>query len=314
MSDELRRSGLALLMLLGGLALGYTARKTRLVPERWGKTLHLVNIIALQANVAWITMWGVTWEWNLIRLPVAGLILSMAATLLGLQLGRLHRFEGRDRATFALACGMSNLGTTGGLLVIRVLLNDQALRFGNVYLLYWSFFTFLFCFPLAKHYSSGTRTSFGRLVASSVGDVRTLPLVGLLVGLGLAAWGPPRPTVTEDIVLILVMVSGFAAMFAIGVTLHLRMVRHYIPAYFTQGGVKFLLSPLAAVALVALLRLQGLHAQVVLIDASMSQAFYSVMIANIFGLNVHLANSMFLINTLTFLLVVFPLLSLLLPG
>jgi predicted permease len=314
MDDGLQQSLLALAMLLGGLVLGYAARKTGLLAERRARPMHLVNIVAFQTNVAWLTMWGVVWHWDLIRLPIVGLILSLAMTMLGLVLGRLHRFEGRDRATFALCCGMSNLGTTGGLLVIYVILDLEAVKLGNVFLLYWSFYTFLFCFPLARHFGAETRVGVLRLIAGSVMDVRTLPLAAMLLGLGLGVWGPTQPAVCKSILPVLILVSGFLAMFAIGVTLHLSKVREFLHAYLTQAAVKFVLSPLVAAGLVLAFALHGPDAKVVLIDASMSQAFYSVMIANIFGLNVHLANSMFLVNTLTFLLVVFPVLSLVVPA
>jgi len=311
MQDELTRSGLALAMLLGGLACGYGCRRTGLLSERWGRPLHLVNIIVFQANICWLTMWGVSWERGLIRLPAAGLALSLALTLVGLAVGRLHRFERRDRGTFALACGMSNLGSTGGMLVVLVLLGDEALQRALVFLLYWSLFAFLFCFPLARHFGSETRIGLRRIVMSSVRDVRMLPLLGMIVGLVLSAAGPVRPRVVEPIVYVLVMASGFAAMFAIGVTLHLRMIRRFVPAYLSQAAIKFLAGPAVAGVLVLVLGITDpVNIVVVFVLGSMSQAFYSVMIANLFHLNLHLANSMFLVNTLTFLLIVFPLLTL----
>lgn len=311
MDGELQRSILAASMLLAGLATGYAGRKSGLLKERLGKPLHFLNIIAFQANICWLTMWGVTWRWGLIRLPIVGLVLSLLLTVVGFGLGRLHGFGRRDRATFALCCGMSNLGSTGGLLVIRVLISDEALQLGLVFLLYWSFYAFLFCFPLAKHFGGERAVRLRHLLASSVVDVRMLPLVGMFAGLALAGWGPPRPDAVRWIVYGLILASGFMAMFAIGVTLHLRRIREFVPAYLTQGAVKFLVAPALMFALAALVGLHGIPRRVVLVQASMSQAFYSVMIANLFGLNVHLANSMFLVNTLTFLVVVFPLLAVL---
>jgi len=313
MHGELMQPALAPGMLFGGLVCGYLARKTGLVAERWSRPLHLINILVFQANICWMTMWGVTWEWGLVRLPVAGLILSVALTLLGLAAGRVHRFDRRDRVTFALCCGMSNLGSTGGLLVIRVLVSHEAFEHGLVFLLYWTFFAFLFCFPLAKHYGSATRTPLRRLILGSLVDIRMLPLAGLIVGLALNGWGPAQPKpVVEPIVSVMLLCSGFAAMFAIGVALHLSKIREFVPVYLTQGVVKFIIGPAIAAGLVLVVGIADpMDVRVVLIQASLSQAFYSVMFANILGLNLHLANSMFLVNTIGFLVVVFPILTLL---
>jgi len=309
MNGDLLRVGLAPAMLLTGLVLGYGARKTGLLPERLGKSLHLANIIVFQANICWLTMWGVTWQSGFIRLPIVGLILSLALTFAGFGVARLHRFGRADRATFALGCGMSNLGSTGGMLVIRVLIDEAALQRALIFLLYWSVFAFLFCFPVARHYGGKARVRLGRLIAASVTDVRMLPLAGLLAGLALGAWGPPRPKVVGPIVFVLLAASGFAAMFAIGVTLHLRRIRDYVSVYVSQGVVKFVVGPAIMAVLAVVFGFAGVDVRVVMIQASMSQAFYSVMIANLFGLNVHMANSMFLVNTLAFLVLVFPILA-----
>jgi predicted permease len=298
-------------MLLCGMLFGYAARKTGLLKERWGRPLHTINVVVLQANICWLTLWAVEWRWDLVRLPITGLALSLTLTAVGYGAGRLHGLSRRDLGTFTLACGMSNLGSTGGMLVCRVVLGDEALRLGLVFLLYWTFFTFLICFPLAKHFGSDTRIALRRLLTSSVTDIRLLPLVGMMVGLVLGALAPGRPAVLEGVVYVMVLGSGFLAMFAIGVTLHLRQIRHYVGVYVSQGAIKFAVGPVCALGLIALFGfdLGSRTARVIVIMSCMSQAFYSVMIANLFGLNVHKANSMFLVNTLAFLVIVFPLLS-----
>ena len=178
---------LAPAMLLGGLLAGYSARRWGLVPERFSRTLHLVNILVFQANTSWLTMWGVSWRWEMIRLPALGLVLSVALTLVGLAAGRLHRFDRRDGVTFALCCGMSNLGSTGGLLVIRVLVSDEALQRGMIFLLYWSLFAFLFCFPLAKRLGGTSSGRARRFLGGALLDIRMLPLAGMFAGLALGS-------------------------------------------------------------------------------------------------------------------------------
>ena len=97
----------------------------------------------------------------------------------------------------------------------------------------------------------------------------------------------------------------------IGLNLHVSDIGKYVRLYLTQAGVKFVIAPLVALLMVSLFHLEAhdLPGKIVLTQAFMPAAIYSVLLSNIFGLNARLASAMFVVNTLVFLVIVLPLLA-----
>ncbi len=77
--------------------------------------------------------------------------------------------------------------------------------------------------------------------------------------------------------------------------------------------VKFCLAPLLFLVLLCVARyflpsLPQMAQQVVMVQSFMPAAIFSVVIANLFGLNARLASTLFLVNTVVFLVIILPVL------
>ncbi len=99
--------------------------------------------------------------------------------------------------------------------------------------------------------------------------------------------------------------------FVIGLTLHLSRLKHYVAECASLSAIKFIVSPIAAIGLIALVQAAGLHLDhlrinVMLVESAMPTAVFAVVAANLYGLNARLASLLFVVNTVVFLAVVLP--------
>ena len=98
-------------------------------------------------------------------------------------------------------------------------------------------------------------------------------------------------------------------MLSIGVTIRLSAIRKHVSEYFSVSLQKFLILPLLGLGLSYLFGLGDLSRKVVFILATMPAAINSIVIVNVFNLDRDLTNSLFLVTTALFVILLFPLLA-----
>ena len=292
--------------------IGYLARKLKLVSPSIGPIIMNWLIIGPATAISFLATWVVEIVPDLKWLPVVGFLISMIMLPPSIFLGKILRLKKRGLGSFVLTSAMSNMGYTGGGMVLFFLLGEQAYARSLVYLIYWNLFVFLVCFPLANHYSSGMYGGGIKGYLRSIIDIRCLPLVGLFTGLALNMAGSVRPETFNVVIKILVSSASFVSFFSIGVTLFFSTFGRYIKIVPVSMLAKFILSPLIGLGLLYLLGITGLSAKVVMVLVSCPVAVYSLMIANIFDLEKDLANCMFVVSTVIFFLGIVPVLAVIL--
>ncbi len=176
----------------------------------------------------------------------------------------------------------------------------------------WPFFAFLFCFPIARHYGeiaggAAGRTESGlrfalRTLWRSLTDLRSLPLYAASLGVVLNLVSGPPPEFVSELVnrwhlLHALMIIGIFLQFgSIGMTIKASR----IPVFWKQalGGamMKFILSPLLMLGAALAMGLSGMQLDVCILLAAMPTAVYSILMANLFGLNRDLANTTFILT------------------
>ena len=214
-----------------------------------------------------------------------------------------------SRGTYVFSVGLNNMGHTGGALICFALLGEEAFAQGVLIVMHWQFLIFLVCFPLAKRWSESHRPlSLRGELHASLRDPRLLPLVGLLVGLVVNACGARRPDALLPVNAVLLALTAATASFAVGITIRTEKFKDYGPLYVSQFVGKFVLMPGAVWLVSTAIGLHPLALKAVLIQASCPQAFYSVFLAHLFRLDHHQANSMFIVNSLLYLVLVLPVL------
>ncbi len=294
-----------ILLAMGG---GYLLRRLGLVRAASARPVMSAAIIGCDAPIAGLAIWHLAILEGVWKVPVAGGIVALAACLVGLALARWRRMTPADAAVFGLQGGMGNVGYTLGGSLCFALWGLQGLALEQMYCLMWPFVAFLFCFPLARHYgerASGARPGgpsglayAGRTLARSLTDARSLPLYTASLGLVLNLRGVAPPAAVErwHVIDVLMIVGIFAQFGGVGMTVRASRLPLYWKKATGTAAVKFLASPLLMVAAAAALGLTGTPLAVCLLLAAMPSALYSVLMANLFGLNRDLANATFILT------------------
>jgi len=295
-----------ILLAMGG---GYLLRRWGVVRAASARPVISAAIIGCDAPIAGLSLWLLTDLAGAWKVPVAGGLVGVAACLVGLALARWRRMAPADAAVFGLQGGMGNVGYTLGGSLCFALWGLQGLALEQMYCLMWPFFAFLFCFPLARHYGErarGERTEAGpsglayaaATLARSLTDVRSLPLYTATLGLVLNLRGVAPPAAIQrwhaiDVLMVVGILMQFGG---VGMTVRAsRLAVHWKKAT-GAAAVKFLVSPALMLLAAWALGLTGVPLAVCLLLAAMPSALYSVLMANLFGLNRDLANATFILT------------------
>ncbi|MCG3180007.1 MAG: hypothetical protein BIFFINMI_02361 [Phycisphaerae bacterium] len=312
----LSKPGLVVFMLtliVGSISMGYLGRRAGL-GERAARRMSYFVVMVPYTLIAFLAILGLRFHRQYIALPFIGFAIMGAGLGLGLLLARLMRMPDRQAGAFVLTCGASNLGFTMGGFVNYLLFGQQGLGLAAMYTIYWNFGMVLVLYPIARHFGHGGGQPLWRLVLNSFWDIRSLPLVGVAVGLTLNLTGHHLPAfVGEYHVLRWLIIGGVFVSFATtGLTLHFGGLGRHGGLFAAIGVAKFLFLPAVGAALVWLMAAMGWPlpspaGKVVLVQASTAVAIYAVLISNMFGLDDRLASIIFVINTTCYLLIVLPL-------
>jgi len=296
--------GCILLAMVGG----YGLRRLGAVRAASAKPVMSAAIIGCDGPIAGLALWHLEVLGGVWKVPVAGGLVGVAACLLGLALARWRRMAPADAAVFGLQGGMGNVGYTMGGSLCFALWGLQGLALEQMYCLMWPFFAFLFCFPLARHYGERARGTHlegpsglayaARTLGRSLTDLRSLPLYTASLGLVLNLRGVAPPAAVERWhVIDVLMVAGIFAQFgSVGMTVRGRRLPLFWKKAAGTAAVKFLASPLLMVGVAAALGLAGTPLWACLLLAAMPSALYSVLMANLFGLNRDLAGATFILT------------------
>jgi predicted permease len=165
-------------------------------------------------------------------------------------------------------------------------------------------------YPIAHMYADTTiiqKESLTRLMEVIKDPFFYVGVGSVLIGLFLNLSTLQRPQIYASINEILIPLTTFILLFSVGLTFKLSRVTKYIKECLLISLVKFLIVPATILIITLLLGYQhisdGLPLKVSIILSAMPVAFNSVIVANIYNLNIDLVNSCWIFTTFAVLLV-----------
>lgn len=312
--DLLQRFVILASVMVLPTAAGYVVRRSGLIAERFSKLLMTGVVVCGYSSVAFLGIWGAELDVSSIWLPSLAAAHVLVMLGLGLAAGRVVRRRRADIGLFGLSAGLGNNGTTMGAFVAFILYGQQGLGLASVYCLMWTPMMVLVAYPVARHYADDSSDdSLGRLMLRCIFDIRSIGLPIAITAVLLSISGLPQPAAVEkyhiiDILFYLVMVMAF---FAIGLRLHVSSVRKLKVAIASLAVMRFVVAAGVGLALVFLTRftpwpLTGMARNVYLVQSCVPMAVTVVGVANMFSLKPKDASALFVTNTLTYLVIVLP--------
>lgn len=290
---------------------GFVLVRMGRVTERrldWLMESALIGVLPITAG---LSIWILELQWQLIWLPVLGLVMQLIPGAVGLSRARTKGQNSLEKGSYLLSSILSNRGLVGGLSVF-ILFGEEGFALSRLVLMLGLPVLFIFCFPMARYFHAAHhgRTTDSPTILSTLLDRRQMPLVGFAIGLSLNFGGIERPETLGYVFQILIHVVAWCFLMHIGGSINFTEIRGYMGQVADLVAIKFLLNPLVTLALGWAVGLDAPVLAVTVMLACCPTAINAVIASKLHKLNVHVAMAAFLLTTAVYVFVVFPLILL----
>lgn len=292
------------------LIVGYALRSRAWATEKFFGSLMTIGILFLFPFLTAFSIWGLVPVFDLIWLPVLGILLHLIPGGIAWFWGNRRYAGSLDRGSYVVSSFLSNHVTLGALSAY-ILLGERGYAYTQMTLLFNSLLMFGFAYPLAGYYR-GLHDLGGR-VRVSLKQIflnrNQMPIVGMAVGIALNAGGVPRP---ESMMPVFDSIMHFAAwtfLLPVGHSMDFGEIRAYLRDAVEISVIKCILTPAMVMGAAGYLIQEPTALKTVLVLATQPTAVNAVIAVKLFNLNLHISAAAFVFSTAFYVCVVFPLLS-----
>lgn len=279
-------------------------------PASASRRLFNVAFYGCQISITLCALWIARIDRSSVLMPLlstSGWLLTAAvAWLVSNWLG-----HGRQRrGAFIATMSQSNNGFTLLGFVALVLFGEAGLAQAAYSQALNAPYLLLFCFPVARIYSSaGTAAgkSLGQILLDNVKDPRVyLPLAAISAGLLLNRLSVPRPEPITHVVRPLIYLGTACSGTAVGLLYRGALLRRYWRENAVSFAYRSTFYPLYYAALAWLCGLGPLDARILILYGLVPSALLANYLAVYFELDTELTSSVFVVSTVLFLIGVLP--------
>ena len=294
-----------MVVILGGLGIGYGLRKTGRLPESAANPLNRFALIVIQPFVIALALWMMKRvDWHALLLPLYGIVLILALWPVSALIGRAMGLDRRSLGTFVSGSMFSNVGFTFGTFLAYVALGPPGAALGALYCVSFMPTFFTLGFYTGRFYSPDTGGSMWAALRQQALDPATRnPVLGIMVGLTLNFLRVKTPAASAMIIDVAMPLTTAAYLLAIGLGLHLSAVKDYWRECLVLHLSKFVISPALGLALAIPFgywtATDKSNLVVVFVEASAPVAIMSVMLAEMCDLNPKLAGALWITTNVT---------------
>jgi len=211
--------------------------------------------------------------------------------------------EGKTRISFLISSSLANHGFTMGGFICYLLAGEKGLALSAIFLIYFMPYTIFVIFNYARFNSSGKKTTLKGFIF----NVQNLPLAAAVAAVLLNLSGIKRTEINLTIDPV-VMAAVALNYFVLGININISSLKYFRADHYIIAAIKFLIIPAVTSLVLQFVDLDRDIEKIILIQSFMPAAIYSVMTSILFDLDTELSSSIFIINTLIFIMLVLPLL------
>lgn len=286
---------------------GFLLRQRIADPQQFTRRLLRINIILLEPLIVVWCVWGLELSGTLLLLPFFGLLLVLCGLCAGIMAAPLLDLAEKRRSTFLISASLGNHGFTMGGILCYLFLGEQGLGLSVILVLYFIPYVYGCIFPYAKAAASAGQHEQKSIFREYILDARNMPLVALAATVVLHVLGIRRPAIAVPVDLLLALSIALYYL-TLGINFISGNLRGLLREHLCLAGIKFLVVPLVTAGILFVVPCDQSVKAVILLQACMPAAVYSVVTAVLFELDAPFASSLFVVNTAFFLGVVLPLL------
>ena len=293
------------------LIVGYLLYQRHLLSDIAVNRLIRINVIVFFTLLSLFSFWALPLTRDLLMLPAFfGLIILFPGFLSWRFLGR--RFHSPiDRGTHLVSALLSNIGTLGGICAY-IIYGERGFAYAQIGGACQNLVLVLLAFPAAQYYyllhkSRGRAARLeGRGFLGLLISWNQLSILGMAAGLLLNASGIERPPVLAEAFSYIIHISAWFAMLPVGSLINFRRAFHFV--YLTPDMIllRFLIVPLVTFLAARLFINDPIIQNTLVIFASAPAAINATLTARLYRLNVDYTIAVFLITTVLYLTILFP--------
>ena len=291
------------------LLAGYIAYQRGRISDALCNAIIRFNIIVMATLLAVLSFWVMPLSRSLLWLPLfSALFMLVPGSIAYLTFARRHK-DALSRGAYYMSAMLTNIGTIAGLSAF-ILYDEVGFAYVQIVSSFQVGLLVLVCFPLAAMFrAQGAKE--GTRVHLSLRELfltpNQVPVLGLIAGLALNVFGVERPAVLGTAFQALVHIGAWTALFPVGCLVDFSRARPYIKKTADLIPLRFLLTPLIFFGLCRLLFADSVLIGSVLLIAAAPTAINAVLTARLYKLNVDLTVASFLVTTVIYLLLFYPL-------
>ncbi len=295
--------------LIAPLIAGYIAYQRGFISDARCNAVIRFNIIVMATLLALLSFWVMPLSKSLLWLPLfSALFMLVPGAIALLTFARRHK-DPLSRGAYYMSAMLTNIGTIAGLSAF-ILYDEAGFAYVQIVSSFQVGLLVLVCFPLAALFRAQGVADAHR-VHLSVRELfltpNQVPILGLIAGLSLNFLGVERPAVLGAAFQSLVHIGAWTALFPVGCLVDFSRARLYIKNTADLVPLRFLLTPLIFFGLCRLLFDDPVLIGSLLLIAAAPTAINAVLTARLYKLNVDLTVASFLVTTVLYLLLFYPL-------
>lgn len=305
MSIEIKFILFQLVIILPFLT-GYISKRFIKNTQDTAKKIIRVNLLSFEPLIVLWSIWGLSLSFDQLFLPLSGLALVLAGFLIGTITVMFTGRKGASRKTYLISSSLANHGFTMGGFICYLIAGEQGLGLSAIYTLYFLPYTFIFIFSYARSVSIAHFFSVKGFI-ENIFNLQNMPLHAVILAFFLHAIGLRRPDIKFPLDPLLI-ISIALYYFTLGLNFHFGDFRSTGKEQFLLSLTKFLILPLITFFILRTTGLDSVVKTIILIQSFMPAAIYSVVSSILFDLDSKLASTLFVVNTIVFLILVLPVL------
>ena len=293
------------------LIVGYLLYQRRLLTDTAVNRLIRINVIVFFTLLSLFSFWALPLTHDLLMLPAFFAFIILFPGFLSWRfLGR--RFHSPiDRGTHLISALLSNIGTLGGICAY-IIYGERGFAYAQIGGACQNLVLVLLAFPIAQYFyllhkaRGRTPRLEGRGFLGLLVSWNQLSILGIAAGLLLNAGGIVRPAVLAEAFSYIIHISAWFAMLPVGSLINFHRARHFVYLTLDMIFLRFLVVPLVTFLIARIFISDPIVQNALVIFASVPAAINATLTARLYHLNVDYTIAVFLVTTVLYLTILFP--------
>ena len=293
------------------LIVGYLLYQRQMLSDTTVNRLIRINVVVFFTLLSFFSFWALPLTQDLLILPAFFAFIILFPGFLSWRfLGR--RFHSPiDRGTHLISALLSNIGTLGGICAY-IIYGERGFAYAQIGGACQNLVLVLLAFPIAQYYyllhktHGRTARLEGRGFLGLLISWNQLSILGMAAGLALNAADITRPPILSEAFSYIIHVSAWFAMLPVGSLINFRRARRFVYLTLDMIFLRFLVVPLVTFTAARLLISDPIVQNALVIFASVPAAINATLTARLYHLNVDYTIAVFLVTTVLYLTILFP--------